>query len=108
MLRCSITASGQIWERFPELQGTSATGVNSSGVVVDTAVFPVKSYHPFRPGKHVGFVYRSGALVDLNTLVLSNSGFTITDAVGINDSGEIVCNAANSSGSQHAVMLTPK
>jgi probable HAF family extracellular repeat protein len=93
---------------FPGASGTSATGVNSSGVVVGTAIFPVKSYHPFRPGKHVGFVHRNGALVDLNTLVLSNSGFTITDAVGITDSGTIVCNATNSSGSQHAVMLSPK
>jgi probable HAF family extracellular repeat protein len=42
---------------FPGASGTSATRVNSSGVVVGTAIFLIKSYHPFRPGKHVGFVY---------------------------------------------------
>jgi len=93
---------------FPGASGTSATGVNSSGVVVGTAIFPIKSYHPFRPGKHVGFVYRNGALVDLDTLVPANPGFTITDVAGINDLGEILCTATNSSGSQRAVMLRPK
>jgi probable HAF family extracellular repeat protein len=66
---------------FPGASGTSATGVNSSAQVVGTALFPIKSYHPFRPGKHVAFIYRNGALVNLNTLVSSGSGFTITDAV---------------------------
>jgi len=33
---------------------------------------------------------------------------TITDAIGINDSGEILCDATNSSGYKHAVLLTPE
>jgi uncharacterized membrane protein len=86
----------------------SATGVNSSGQVVGIAVFPVQSYHPLRPGKHVAFIYRNGGLVDLDTLLSSNPGFTITDAIGINDVGQILCNATNSSDIQHAVLLTPK
>jgi hypothetical protein len=69
---------------------------------------PVRSYHPFRPGKHVGFIVSNGSLVDLNTLIPSNSGFTITDAVGINDSGQILCDATNASGYEHAILLTPK
>jgi probable HAF family extracellular repeat protein len=93
---------------FPGAAGTQATGVNSSGQVVGIAVFPVQSYHPFRPGKHVGFIHRNGALVDLNTLIPSNSGFTITDAIGINDSGQILCDATNSSNVTRAVLLSPK
>ena len=93
---------------FPGAIGNSATGVNSSGQVVGTAFFPVKSYHPFRPGKHVAFIHRNNALVDLNTLIPSNSGFTITDAIGINDSGQILCNATNSSNVTRAVLLSPK
>src|SRR5260221_3109177 len=93
---------------FPGAAGTQATGVNSSGQVVGTAIFPVQSYHPFRPGKHVGFIHRNGALVDLNTLIPSNSGFTITDAIGINDSGQILCNATNCSNVTRAVLLSPK
>jgi hypothetical protein len=59
-------------------------------------------------GHVVGFIHNNSALVDLNTLTPTNSGFTITDALGINDSGQIVCDATNTSGSTHVVLLTPK
>lgn len=88
--------------------GSHATGINTAGQVVGISVFPTTSYHPFKPGKHVGFIVRNGSPVDLNTLIPSNSGFTITDATGINDSGDILCDANNTSGYQHAVLLTPK
>jgi probable HAF family extracellular repeat protein len=93
---------------FPGASGTSATGINTAGQIVGIAVFPITSYHPFKPGKHVGFIYRSGVLVDFNALIPSNSGFTITDVAGINDSGQILCTATNTSGSAHAVLLIPK
>jgi len=92
----------------PGASGTHATGINTAGQVVGIAIFPVTSYHPPKPGKHVGFIAVKGGLVDLNTLIPSNSGFIITDAIGINDSGQILCNAANSSGNKHAILLTPK
>jgi probable HAF family extracellular repeat protein len=92
----------------PGAVSTQATAINAAGQVVGIAVFPVRSYHPFRPGKHVGFIVSGGSLIDLNTLVSSNSGFTITDAVGINDSGQILCDATNASGYEHAILLTPK
>jgi len=41
-------------------------------------------------------IVSNGSLFDLNALVPSNSGFTITDAVGINDSGQILCDAISS------------
>ncbi len=66
------------------------------------------SYEPPIPGKHVPFIVSNGALVDLNTLIPTNTGFTLTDALGINGSGQIVCDATNSSGFTHAVLLTPK
>jgi probable HAF family extracellular repeat protein len=88
--------------------GSHATSINTAGQVVGISVFPTTSYHPYRPGKHVGFIVRNGSPVDLNTLIASNSGFTITDATGINDSGDILCDATNTSGYTHAVLLTPK
>jgi probable HAF family extracellular repeat protein len=87
---------------------THATGINTAGQIIGTAFFPVQSYHPFRPGKHVGLIFRSGAAIDLNTLIPANSGFVITDGIAINDSGGILCNAKNAGGNQHAVLLTPK
>jgi probable HAF family extracellular repeat protein len=53
--------SNGIWTdlgAFLGATGTSATGIDTAGQIVGTAVFPVKSYHPFNPGKHVGFIYR--------------------------------------------------
>ena len=56
----------------------------------------------------MGLIFRAGAPIDLNTLIAPNSGFTITDAIAINDSGEVLCNATNATGSKRAVLLTPK
>ena len=103
--------SNGAWTDLGAISGavsTQATGINIAGQIVGTAIFPVTSYHPYKPGKHVAFVHNNSALVDLNTLIPANSGFTITDAVGINDSGQIVCDATNTSGSTHVVLLTPK
>jgi len=69
--------------------------------------FPQQSYHPPIPGKHFAVIVRNNVLVDLNTLI-SSSGFIITDAVGINDSGQILCTATNTSGNAHAVLIAPR
>jgi probable HAF family extracellular repeat protein len=107
----TVLYSNGVWTdlgKFPGSSTTEATGINLSGQIVGTALFPQQSYHPPIPGKHVPLIVRNGALVDLNTLIASNSGFTITDAIGINDSGQILCNAKNSSNVTRAVLLSPK
>jgi probable HAF family extracellular repeat protein len=56
----------------------------------------------------IGLIFTSSGPVALNTLIPPGSGFTITDAIAINDSGQIVADAKTSSGVFHAVLLTPK
>jgi hypothetical protein len=56
--------------------------------------------NPPKPGKHVASSTAAAAWSIFGT------GFTITDAFGINDSGQILCNATNASGNEHAVLLT--
>jgi probable HAF family extracellular repeat protein len=100
-----------VWSDLGNFSGAVATvayGINRSGKIVGTAYFPVKSYHPYRPGKHVGVIFTNGAVVDLNTLITPNSGFTMTDATAINDAGQIAGDATNASGNEHAVLLTPQ
>jgi probable HAF family extracellular repeat protein len=99
-----------VWTDLGEFSGvaTHATGINNAGEVVGIAFFPQTSYHPPKPGKHVGLIFRNDAAVDLNTLIPTNSGFTITDAIAINQSGEILCDATNTGGNKRAVLLTPK
>ena len=88
-------------------QGSGATAINTAGQIVGTAIFP-PIYKPFRAGKHVPFISTAGGLVNLNTLIPSGTGFTLTDAVDINESGQILCDAINASGNAHAVLLNPK
>lgn len=85
-----------------------ATSVNQSGAVVGTAFFAQTQYHPPKPGKHVPFISTANGLVNLNTLIPAATGFILTDAVAINDLGLILCNATNSGGSKHAVLLKPR
>ena len=92
---------------FVGAQASRATAVNLSGVVVGTAFFPQTQYHPPKPGKHVPFIATASGLVNLNTLIPAGTGFVLTDAVAINDLGQILCNATNSGGSKHAVLLKP-
>ena len=104
-----VYANG-VWTDLGAYKGvaTHATGINTAGEIIGTAFFPVQSYHPFIPGKHVALLFGNGGPSDLNNHIPSNSGFTLTDGIAINDSGEILCNAKNSAGTERAVLLTPK
>jgi probable HAF family extracellular repeat protein len=93
---------------YPGAVGTSASGINTAGQIIGVAGFKVTSYHPFIPARTIALLVRNGGLVDLDTLIPANSGFTLTRTIAINDSGEILCNAKNSAGHQRAVLLTPK
>ena len=71
-------------------------GVNASGQVTGY------SYTTGNAAQHA-FFYSGGMMTDLNTLIASGTGFTLTDATGISDTSFI----ANSSGQRRAFLLTP-
>ena len=76
-----------------------ALGINNRGQVVGWAGFL---------GEGMGaFLYSDGAMVDLNALVGPSSGWTLQEATGINDSGQIVGTGTNPSGQYDAFLLTP-
>jgi probable HAF family extracellular repeat protein len=52
------------------------------------------------------FIYSNGTLQNLNNLIPPGSGFTLDDATGINDNGQIVVNGYNAQGQEHAFLLT--
>jgi uncharacterized membrane protein len=83
-----------------------AKAINDSGQIVGTSIFP-STYKPFKAGKHVPFISTASGLVNLNTLIAEGTCFTLTDAVAINASGQILCDATNASGNEHAVLLSP-
>jgi len=72
--------------------------INDSGVVVGQSTFQ-DTYH--------AFVYRSGAIKDLNTLIPPGSGWELNEAEGINSAGQIVGLGLHH-GLQRAYLLTPQ
>jgi probable HAF family extracellular repeat protein len=100
-----------VWTDLGTIAGAASNvgmGINISGRVVGTAIFPQTQYHPPKPGKHVPVISTIEGLINLNDLIPAGTGFTLTDAVAINDSGQILCDATNSNGNEHAVLLSPK
>ncbi len=60
-------------------------GMNEWGQVVGTG--------NTADGPDVAFISSAGALVDLNTLIDPGAGWTVTNAIDINDGGQIIANA---------------
>ena len=105
----AVLYSNGTWTDLGTLAGTTssvANSVNLSGQVVGSATFP-GTYHPFKAPRPVAVVFTISGPVDLNTLIPTNSGFTLTSARAINNSGQIACDAKTSTGAQHVVLLTP-
>jgi probable HAF family extracellular repeat protein len=92
---------------LPGCAGSQALGINANGQVVGCTLTiqttPPISY--LAPAS--AFLYSAGAMVDLNSLIDPASGWTLTSATAINDSGWIVGNGTNSLGQSHAFLLTP-
>lgn len=65
--------------------------INDNGVIVGSSM-----------------IYSNGTVRDLNNLIPPGSGFTLSDATAINDSGQIVVDGSNAIGQDHAFLLTPK
>ena len=82
--------------------GSVATGVNDQGQVVG-------GYNLDASGaESVPFIYtQAGGMQNLNNLIDPSSGWTIYDAAGINDAGEIVGSGVNPQGRLDACLLTP-
>jgi len=59
-------------------------------------------------GGEFAVLFSGGTLQGLNNLIPAGSGMTLTEAICINDKGQIICNGDNSSGYGNAFLLTPK
>jgi len=73
-------------------------GINNLGVVVGQSTFQ-NTYH--------AFVYSGGKIKDLNKQIPAGSGWTLNEADGINDAGQIV-GMGTKNGQQRAYLLTPQ
>ncbi len=78
-----------------------AEAVNAAGQVVGSSRATLGAF-----AEQVAFVTRAGVPADLNALLPTASGWTLTDATGINDRGQI-CGVGVLHGHSHAYLLTP-
>jgi probable HAF family extracellular repeat protein len=75
--------------------------LNSFNQVVGTLIFDLLD-----GTKNHGFLFSNGTMVDVNSLLPSNSGWVLRDAQAVNDRGQIV-GFGNINGEQHAYLLSP-
>ena len=53
------------------------------------------------------FIHSNGVMLDLNSLIAPGLGWTLVDATGINDLGQICGYGTNAAGQEDAFLLTP-
>ena len=97
----------------------SATGINDAGIVVGSGMSPVQGsarvVAPAAEGKvaiheaiggvgHPFIWTKAASLIDLNTLISTDSGWALVVAMAINTKGQIVV-LGNRGGALHAVLL---
>ena len=84
---------------------SEALGINNSGQVVGYAYAGEDVYGD--PISHAFLYNGSGPIEDLNSLIIATSGWTLEEATGINDSGQICGYGIDPSGNTDAFLLTP-
>jgi probable HAF family extracellular repeat protein len=81
-----------------------ANAISNNGVIVGETYELEKSGNA---GFHA-FIYTGGHFQDLNNLIPAGSGYVLTNAVGINNKGQILVDASTTSTFQnHALLLNP-
>lgn len=82
---------------------SAATALSSSGQVIGNSLVS----GGYATSIQHAFLYSEGMLHDLNALIPPGLGWTLISASGINDAGQIVGEATDSSGKEFGYLLTP-
>jgi probable HAF family extracellular repeat protein len=94
-----LYADGVMRDILGENTGGQAMGINDLGQVVGVMDTGGVYGH--------GYLYENGTVTDLNTLIQSQAGWTVVNAIDINDRGQILAVLQNPQGVFGAAVLTP-
>jgi probable HAF family extracellular repeat protein len=86
---------------LPGTASSEAHGINDSGQIVGYC------FNNVNGAGVAAFIYKNGAMTDLNSLIPVNSDWDLINAEGINNNGQIVGYGTNPSGQTVAFLLTP-
>ena len=101
---------------LPHFSSSSGMGLNNRGQVVgccsqEPNFLPDAIHrllnHGTDPSHEEAFLYDTGRMMGLNSLISTRSGWTLETATGINDRGQIV-GSGQHDGQQRAFLLTPR
>ena len=82
---------------------SSGRSINKAGQIVGESSSSSSNKYAF----HAFLYTATSGMIDLNSLLPSGSGWTLTDARGINDAGQITGIGTNAAGQSHAYLLSP-
>jgi probable HAF family extracellular repeat protein len=85
--------------------GVPAGGVSSDARAINNEGAVVGVWYDSSGTSHA-FIYQNGVMTDLNTLLPANSGWTLQDADGVNDQGDIV-GSGTINGTSRGFLLRP-
>lgn len=109
-MRISIanySTRGFVWDDGQITYIDSLGGVSSTALDVNKHGWVVGSSQ-LASGESHGYLYRNGELIDLNTLLAPGSGWTIYDALSINDQGDILVYGDSAQYTGYAVLSVPE
>jgi probable HAF family extracellular repeat protein len=86
--------------------GSLGGSISQASAITESSQIVGASWTAGNSAEHA-FVYAGGVMSDLNNDIGSSSGWTLQDALGINDNGQIVGYGTNPSGQIDAFLLTP-
>ena len=88
--------------------GNLGGGISEASDINDLGQIVGFSWTPAGPTSMLhAFLYFDGTMTDLNSLLPPDSGWSLSDATGINDNGQIVGDGLNPNGQDDAFLLTP-
>jgi uncharacterized membrane protein len=85
----------------------TANAISDNGTIVGQVQSAVRVRNHVRTALHAASFTSTGTVTDLDAQSAPPTGVTLTEATGVNTSGDILANGTDASGVQHVYLLEP-